>query len=353
MIALALTFACSDGEPAEDPIEETWFVDATNPFPLTGWDPIFLVLHEETTQGGYPLDEQRIEAAEPTVVNAEGEEQVLVPATWHDYDYGWVGETPLPPGEYRIAAVEGRALDDEALVFEVSDIGQVPATWEAGATYDLEDIWSPGAGAVFRPYVDDTWLEVLEVSDGEVRFRVIYAFMDDAPCEVMVGVGVVDANGRLHWEHEDTLVNEGEVPFEVRELRLDLGLSSDGETLAGVEATAVLDTRPIDDALTDTGQTMDICGLAAGFGVNCLPCSDGVERCLAVGVRASTLTRTDEDFGDLPTCGADFSNIDVPTFDFDFDFDCSGFSCSAGPGGRVAGAGWFVLVLGLVGLRRR
>ncbi len=343
MFALFWASLCGGEEPVE-PTHE-WVEAQVRHLPQAGWDPLLLTLEVTTTQGEDTLDVMEVASARPTVIDAEGSEVELVPATWHDYDYGFVAEPPMSPGPHTVTHLSGYELP-ETIVFEISDHGQEPAAFDEEAIYLVTSLWGPGIGDLATElFADIIWLDVLEVTEDDIAFRVIVEW--EARCEFFVGRAEVDDHGNLHWEHPGYTVNEDEVPFDVTELRLDLALGPDGDSIAGGEATVVLDTRPIDEAASDTGDAWDTCELVAAFGVECLPCSDGVERCLALGTRGAMLERVDRVFGELPTCGADFSNLDLPEFDFDFG-DCAS-GCSAGPG---AGA-WGTWLVALAALRRR
>ncbi len=343
MFTLIWASVCGDGTP-EEPIHEVVEIEARH-LPTAGWDPILFRMETSLVQGEETLESFREEPVEPTVIDADGVEVPLIHASWHDYEYGYVADPPMAPGTYQVTWVGGHPLE-EPETFEIWPNGQGLASFEAGAVYELTTLWAPGVGSAFgNTFEEQFWVEILEVTDDDVALRAVASY--GGACDIFRGRAEVDDYGNLHWDHAGYTVNEDDTPFEVTELRLDLALSADGQSIAGAEATVVLDTRPIDDAMSDTGDSWDTCGFVNGFGIDCLPCSDGVSRCLALGTRASVLERVDLDLGELPSCGVDFSDVDVPKFDFDF----GGCGCSTSSGRGT----WLPLLLVLVGLgwRRR
>jgi hypothetical protein len=66
------------------------------------------------------------------------------------------------------------------------------------------------------------------------------------------------------------------------------------------------------------------------FGAACEPCADdGYPACLALAGLAWTGARTDEPTGaELPLCGADFTQAEVPEIELGCDF--TGLTCAGG-----------------------
>jgi hypothetical protein len=331
-------------EPAP-PLEQRLIVSEIHT-PTTGWDPLYIHARVETTQGEEDLGTEWLDLPMPTVIDGDGRTMDMSPFSWSGYDYGHVADPPLAPGHYVLTEVAGLPLD-EPVEFEISGHGQEPAVFEVGAVYELDEIWSPqNTSSVLVPYlVGFTWLEVLAVHSDAIEIRVVHEI--DGLCTVFKGEVEVDGYGNLLWEDPGFVANGTDVPFDVKELRLSLALSADGESLAGVEAQVILDTRPIDQALETEESAWEICSFVAGFAVSCLPCSDDEPRCLGLAVRSSKMVRVDKELGDPPVCGADFSNVQAPTFDFDIDCGCSTRRLPAGL--APVGLG----ILGLVIRRRR
>ena len=288
---MLILLACAPQE-IDEPIET--FEVRVDQLPSVGWETVYVEFERTLTEHDGTSSTVEIEPAEPTVLDALGEEIAVEPVVWQGNEYGYAAVEGFEPGSYRVTHVGGRELE-LALFFEVQGHGQLPARFEEGAVFTLEEAWSPTAGATVEDQLRDlVHLEVGEVREEDLDFRV-FVDGDAATCLFYEGVASVDANGRMLHEAESL---EGEL--EARDLRLLAGLSPDGEELRGLEAEAVVDTRPLDEALFPPDEDTTLCYVVASFGVDCLPCPDGEERCLAVGIRHAVMDRTDHELPEEP-----------------------------------------------------
>lgn len=301
---MLLLLACVT-EP--EPVETEVATPHVHLLPTAGWDPVAIDLAVQRFRDDREIGDEVFHFAEPTVVDASGEAIAMRPVAFHDYDHGWAAADGFQPGAYLVTELAGRAVDP--IGFEVSDVGQVPSTFEVGEAWVMETMWSPSGAVDLSGFV---WLEILEIDGDHALFRVSAEV--EERCDVVTAWGEIDDQGHLTWLEPEIVDPEVDPPFQAWDIWFHLARSADGADLAGVEAQAVVDTRRLDHADED----LDLCDLMPAFGADCVSCPDGEVECLPVAIRGSTLTATDP-LGDLPNCGADLSDPEDPDLYFQWD----------------------------------
>lgn len=325
-----LLLGCPSPEPPDAP-EVQVSVDVSV-LPATGWDPVYLSLYVDRGERG-----ERHENAEPRVVSTDGVEVPMRAIGFHDYEHGWAAVDGFAPGSYLVTELDGFAIDPVG--FEVSETGQVPSAFEVGEAWVLDDGWSPGGLGGLG--VDAIWLEVLEVDDDDVLFRVVSAFSPQ-PCDLMTAWGQTDEDGHLTFLLPELIDANQEPPFQAWDIWFHVARSADGQEVEGVEAQAVIDTRRLDHADADT----DLCDLLVGVAVACEPCPDGEEECLPVAMRAGHMSVAPPPEPDLPNCGADLSDPEDAELAFDWNLSLCSVTALPATLGPLA---WLALIL----VRRR
>jgi len=280
--------ACDVARPVDEPTES---FSAMGVLPSTRWETAYLTLARTLLEGDPDEHTLYITPAEPTIEDSLGEPVLVEPVVWQDYEYGYAAVEGFDPGAYRVTHVSGRELPD-AMDFEIEAHGQLPVSFAEGDLFRLTYAWSPLLGGqdygLVRGY---SYLEVVALEGDALDFRLLRGHIDES-CVVYEGTGIVDENGRLEFVSEGLFE-----PIEATDLRLVATLRPDGEELAGVEAQAIVDTRPLEET------EGEFCGLAKGFMIECVACTDEAISCLPVGFKQGRMERIDIQVDeDRPDC---------------------------------------------------
>ncbi|MCB9761146.1 MAG: hypothetical protein H6739_15000 [Alphaproteobacteria bacterium] len=315
--------------------------------PVAPWDPIRLC--EDVVR----LNGDRVShtcAAEPQVLDADGAAVAVEPLRWRDEVYAWRHQPAFEVGDYTI---EGSAdfPDRVSFPFTVEPYGRNPSFDPAfieGQRYrlDAEPWGAAGIESLLWQFAGVLHLEILEVGDGEARFR-ITTTIDDNTCEVLVATGTLSDTGELNWAVDEIEAETDPGPTEMRNLGLRLGFSGDGTRAAGVSVSGEIDLQYVQDAYDaavladweadgaegDPPEPGGLCGLVAGFGIECYECADADSACVSTFTHGGTLVQVSnpEPGAELPACGLDLDEAVEPfACDIDIDIDFGGIDCSSG-----------------------
>ncbi len=214
------------------------------------------------------------------------------------------------------------------------DPNSIVGSWEIRPQLVLAG-GDPAVQGAASSYLDLS-LEVLDVSDGRVEFRLVSHEYGD--CVLLDDVGALSSTGEFTWSEERLEAATEPAPLVLYAPRIRLGFNG-GDEAAGGEVSAIVDVRASEGGDEDVCEWMDMLGVA------CEPCADdGHPSCLPLAGYAWTAQRVDAAVGEeLPLCGFDFSDTgEVP----DFDYDC-------GWDGTLCAFASFISVAPLLRKRRR
>lgn len=373
-----LLFAClwAGCAEADPPVQRTPVIEVHGQpawIGSAGWDGVVLPEVRETTfaWGVDPERDSNDERWIPirTVVDearlewmAESADGDVVSLTaWQWPEYGW--EVPHRPdraltaGEWQaVALVDGEPAFRQPHV--VSEHGQTtldPASVH-GALFDLPQgigtLWPPTIGGLLDDVATPMQLRLEHDADG--TFATLFAPGKAGVCRVWSGDITVDDRGRFTAELPQVTLTSGE-PVTFTDVRLEFGVHPDGQSLAGVQLDASLDTRDFDPVVTAHSEPV-VEGAAAewlrSIEVHPRTCQGGGDYCLTIHTVGGTGERVDE---------AVWLTSDPATAHWDSIYDappCGGpepsaFALSCSTVGTAAVGTWFVGLGALLFRRRR
>ena len=324
-----------DTEVVEDPVG----IESVTVPAAAGWDPTWVTLDDGTQDA-------------PVITTQDGTPVPLAPLVAGEVRYAWAGDPPLAPGVYPVLGTETIPVT-EPLAFEIG-------TWGADPSFDAQGLvgttWvldrdSPtvpvpaGLGEVLYAQLGTTLITIDAVDGDQVSFGVYTTVLGTTDrCQALRATGTVSETGEFWWSTDAIEADIEPTPVHVEAVSLHWGWLGDGTAAAGVEGSALIDTRPLDPVVAEGGQLGATCELLAGFGVACRACAwDGAPYCSDVRLHAGQLSLTDEVIpDDVLLCGVD---LEEGTEGLSCDVDLSGLSCA----GLLLPMG----VVGWIGRRRR
>ncbi len=125
--------------PELEPVETHVVTVKVRVLPTAGWDPVAMDAEVEWFQDGVLVGTDEQDFAEPTVVDDAGSVIPMRRLAFHDYEHGWAAADGFEPGSYLVTELAGESIDPVG--FEVSDIGQVPSTFEVGDSITQTATW--------------------------------------------------------------------------------------------------------------------------------------------------------------------------------------------------------------------
>jgi len=183
-----------------------------------------------------------------------------------------------------------------AITFSTSELGEsAEASGLVGNTYSLDlasgrIIIPEGVGTILESYLDYTLYMGVSAAD-EKNITFIGATADeDNPslqdyCTETLGFPTADFTDNPFFQigPETTTLDVAGFSIEIQDLNVSGALAPGGDWIGGATLSGSIDTRPLGELL-DSTEDGAICELVQGFGVECEPCSDGLEYCLSIYV---------------------------------------------------------------------
>lgn len=183
--------------------------------------------------------------------------------------------------------------------FTTSGLGEPLADSVAGNTYAVNIssgtfVKPAGVGALIGDaFSNNILLGIVDDSNDELLVRGAISlegeYTQDVCTETLEDFPAADFSGAPYFE-----IPEGDMTLSIMgftatiyDLNVTGMFAADGSYFGGGELRGNLDARDLVDVIADLIEVEsadDICGLVAGFGVACEPCSDGESYCLAVEV---------------------------------------------------------------------
>ncbi|MCP4921996.1 MAG: hypothetical protein GY913_34275, partial [Proteobacteria bacterium] len=183
-----------------------------------------------------------------------------------------------------------------SISFSTSELGTAAdAASLVGNTYSLDlasgrIIIPEGVGTILESYLDYTlYMGVSAADDSEITFLGATANEDDPSaqdyCTPTLDFPSADFTGNPFFQigPETTTLDVAGFSIEIQDLNVSGALAPGGDWIGGATLSGSIDTRPLGELL-DSTEDGAICELVQGFGVECEPCSDGLEYCLSIYV---------------------------------------------------------------------
>lgn len=239
----------------------------------------------------------------------------------------WTPDEPLP-WDTRFDAALQHDCGQVEWNFRTSKLGE-PRTGEVvGRVYAFDPatgsvVVPVGVGAVLENYLEGIYvIEVLEQDGDTLKVRVAMGGADGEQdiCNPTVDVDVEFADDPwLHLPEQRLEVGE----FVLEEFEASGTFSADGDAIGGVRLSGIADTRSFVSLIGEDQEDDAVCNLMAGFGVECIACEDGTQRCLRLVLEDATAEAVTQDaLVPIETCDESCSEE-----------ECAGCGCASGPTG--------------------
>lgn len=314
-------------------------------------DPLWVSAQGEVRGTDGPED-YLLPLAEPVVETEDGEPVPVVPVTWQDEIVGYEPVGGWQPGWYAVTGSEGYDPVPEAQAFTVGPWGSgaVDPQTLVGTTWEVTSAWTaPLNVADIALDAGRLFLEIQEADDEGV----VFALLGDGgpgPCILLADRGTW-AGSSLHWAR-DALTIDADPPIEAWDLALSAHFDAATPDEASAQLRGIVDADALDAALLPGQEPGEICSIASGIGVDCLPCGTD-QRCTGAAAYALALERVDPFEGPHPVCGiVPLQSPDDPPLTCQTDWDPVDCSCDNTRVQQGAIPVWMLLLTVLARRRR-
>lgn len=191
------------------------------------------------------------------------------------------------------------SADPVAVDFTTSALGEALSGSVAGKTYAVNIssgtfVKPAGVGDLLGSALNNNILiGVVDDSNGQLQVEGAISLEgsleQDLCSETLVFPEAADFSAAPYFEipEGDLTLSIAGITATIYDLNVSGMFAADGSYFGGGELRGNLDARDLVDVIADLVEVEsadDICGLVAGFGVACEPCSDGEQYCLSVEV---------------------------------------------------------------------
>ncbi len=203
--------------------------------------------------------------------------------------------SPLAPSTTYTATLASCNSEDASITFTTSELGgAVDPSGLVGNSYALDlktgrIVIPEGVGTVLEAYLDYTiFLGVTSADSSSLQIMGAVASEDDPTmqdyCTPTLDFPEANFAEAPYFQigPETTTLSVAGYSITIDDLLVSGDFAPSGEWVGGATLAGSIDTRPLVSLLDDDPEADDntVCELVAGFGVDCITCSDGQPYCL-------------------------------------------------------------------------